>query len=286
MNWSIIIFCLAAGLLPLFLFAKAQYGPLMLAKTAETSHIFQHESGYWLSEKYDGVRAFWDGNKLFTRQLNEIHAPYWFTAQFPATPLDGELWIQRSSFDLVSSIVRKHKPINIEWQEVKFMVFDTPNRHLNFEQRQSVLKGLLKQNPIPWLKQVKQLYVDTEQQFENIYNQIVNAGGEGVMLSKSKNHYVPGRTDELLKVKPFQDDEGIVVKYLPGKGRLSGMVGAIVVKTKAGDLVRLGSGLEDHERQNPPKLGAIVTFRYSGLTSKGKPRFPRFYRVRTDLSSL
>lgn len=286
MNWSIILFCLVVGLLPLYVFAKKQTSPLMLAKPAEVLSLFTNSEQYWLTEKYDGVRAYWDGHNLFTRQLNRIRAPAWFTAQFPAIPLDGELWIERGKFDLVSSIVRKRQAEDSQWQAVKYIVFDTPQSNKNYEQRQDELASTLSLANVSWLRHAKYLLIENQSQLQTIYKQIVNAGGEGVMLNTVKSDYHAGRSSRLLKLKPFEDDEGIVVDYIKGKGRLTGLIGSLIVKTRNGRLLRVGSGLDDDERRNPPEIGSIITFRYSGLTSQGNPRFPRFYRIRTDLDSL
>lgn len=286
MNWSIVLFCLVVGLLPLYVFAKGQASPLMLAKPAEALSLFAHSEQYWLTEKYDGVRAYWDGQNLYTRQLNPIAAPTWFTDQFPAMPLDGELWIKRGKFDQVSAIVRKHKANDEEWQRVKYVVFDTPQPNKIYEQRQKELAVNIAKAKVSWLKHAKYLLIENKKQLETIYQQIINAGGEGIMLNLAQSNYRPGRTSRLLKLKPFEDDEAIVVDYIKGKGRLTGLVGSLIVKTRNGQLLRVGSGLDDEERRHPPEIGAIITFRYSGLTSLGTPRFPRFHRLRPDLDAL
>src|SRR5690606_1286923 len=66
------------------------------------ANVYQNSADvadYWVSEKLDGVRAYWDGQQLISRQGNRFNAPPWFTANFPDTPLDGELWGGRGTFE-------------------------------------------------------------------------------------------------------------------------------------------------------------------------------------------
>ena len=80
---------------------------------------------YWVSEKLDGVRARWDGQHLLSRGGHVFAAPRWFTENFPAISLDGELWIGQSRYEETASIVRRQHP-HEDWRVVRFMVFDLP----------------------------------------------------------------------------------------------------------------------------------------------------------------
>lgn len=245
---------------------------------------------YWVSEKYDGVRAFWDGNKLISRQGNVYHAPPWFVANFPSTPLDGELWLGRGLFDRLSGIVRKHNPIDSEWQKVRYMVFDMPQHRGRFDQRLLALKSLI---PLPSqlsanLVIVPQWRVENEDELLKQLSTFVKDRAEGLMLHDGRSLYSAKRSDDLLKLKPSFDMEAIVTGYEPGKGKYTGMMGALWVEallsSKNGGLkkhsFKIGSGFTDVEREHPPAIGSEITFQYSGLTSKGTPRFARFWRMR------
>jgi DNA ligase-1 len=108
----------------------------------------------------------------------------------------------------------------------------------------------------------------------------VRQGGEGLMLHRADALWQPGRSDALFKLKPEQDEEGLVVGHQPGKGRLLGMTGALLVQMPSGQRFALGSGLSDSQRRNPPPVGAWVTYRYRDRTPSGLPRFASFLRVR------
>lgn len=100
------------------------------------------------------------------------------------------------------------------------------------------------------------------------------------MLHKGSAFYLPGRSQNLLKVKRYQDAEARVIGYLPGKGKYRGMLGALLVESKDNIRFRLGTGFTDQQRQVPPALGAWVTYKFYGLTARGIPRFASFVRVR------
>jgi DNA ligase-1 len=259
------------------------------------ANVLQKDSGinlnhYWVSEKYDGVRAFWDGKRLISRQGNEYLAPPWFVANFPKIPLDGELWLGRGQFDRLSGIVRKKIPIDREWQEVRYMVFDLPEHSGRFDQRLSELKSLisLTSQHTNNLVIVPQWRIENEEALLKQLTSFVNNKAEGLMLHDGRSLYAAKRSNDLLKLKPSFDREAIVTGYEPGNGKYEGMMGAIWVeaflRNEDGQLIKhtfkIGSGFSDKERQHPPTIGNEITFQYSGLTSTGKPRFARYLRVR------
>ena len=100
-------------------------------------------TGWWMSEKYDGLRGYWDGRKLWTRQGNLIHAPDYFLSELPRdVALDGELWIGHGKFEETVSTVRSDTPDD-RWKNVHFMVFDAPQAKGGFEQRMQFLHATL-----------------------------------------------------------------------------------------------------------------------------------------------
>jgi DNA ligase-1 len=259
------------------------------------ANVLQKDSGinikhYWVSEKYDGVRAFWDGKRLISRQGNEYHAPLWFIEGFPSTPLDGELWLGRGLFDRLSGIVRKQSPIDQEWRQVRYMVFDLPAHLGRFDQRLSELTSLisLTSQHTNNLVLVPQWRIENEEALLKQLASFVNNKAEGLMLHDGRSLYAAKRSNDLLKLKPSFDMEAIVTGYEPGNGKYEGMMGAVWVeaflRNDEGPLIKhafkIGSGFSDEERQHPPAIGSEITFQYSGLTSTGKPRFARYLRVR------
>ncbi len=235
---------------------------------------------YWISEKLDGVRAYWDGSQLFTRAGNRIPAPPWFTAGWPSQPLDGELWAGRGRFDQVSSTVRQLVPEDAEWRSLHFMVFDLPAHPGAFSERLQALQHVLRQKNLPQVKLVQQFRVANEKELMHLLDVTGKAGGEGLMLHRGKSLYRAERSNDLLKLKKHDDAEARVIAHLPGKGKYTGMTGALLVETPEGLRFRLGSGLSDAQRHMPPALGSMVTYRYRGLHASGIPRFATFLRVR------
>lgn len=238
---------------------------------------------YWVSEKLDGVRGHWDGTTLWTRGGYPVAAPAWFTAGWPPVAIDGELWIGRGRFEEASGLVRTLDADPERWRAIRFMAFDLPGHPGGFGARLRALHTLVDGSGSPWLQAVEQVRVADADALDRRLQSVLAAGGEGLMLHHHDSPYVAGRSERLLKYKPYDDAEARVVGHTPGKGKYEGMTGALVVERPDGLRFRLGSGLSDAERARPPPLGTWVTYRYNGTTSKGVPRFARFLRVRREL---
>lgn len=228
---------------------------------------------YLVSEKFDGVRTYWDGVALRTRKGNTINAPAWFTENFPKRELDGELWMARGKFDALSATVRRQAPVDAEWRDVRYLLFELPQAPGSFRERAAGLRTIAEQAGVPWLQAVEQFEVNNRKALARKLAEVLKAGGEGLMLHRADAPYVTGRSDVLLKVKAWRDAEATVTGHEPGKGKYKGVLGALRVRTEDGTVLRLGTGLSDADRRNPPAIDAVVTFRYRELTSQGKPRF-------------
>jgi DNA ligase-1 len=238
-------------------------------------------TGWWISEKYDGLRGYWDGQKLWSRNGNAIQAPDYFLAELPKDiALDGELWIGRGAFEETISTVLSQTP-DERWKRVRFMVFDAPRAGGTFEQRMKFLQATLPAEN-QFVKPVAQYRCEGKAHLIAERDRIVAAGGEGLMLRKPESEYDAGRSPTLLKVKPFDDAEATVIAHVPGKGKFEGMLGSLRVRTADGREFSIGTGFTNAQRGSPPPVGAVVTYRYQGQTAKGLPRFPSFLRVRKD----
>ena len=237
---------------------------------------------YWVSEKFDGVRAYWDGHQLISRGGTQLHAPDWFTAGFPAVALDGELWMGRGTFDALSGTVRRQVPDEAQWRRVRYLVFDMPDGGPTFGQRLERLRALLGTLDNPYIALVEQVRVADHAALMAKLEEVVADGGEGLMLHRDAASYRGERSADLLKLKPYLDAEARVTAYLPGKGKYAGMLGALEVTTPEGVRFAIGSGLSDAQRRTPPPIGSLVTYKYHGLTARGVPRFASFVRVREE----
>lgn len=255
--------------------------PLLLAESWDNATDL---TDWWMSEKLDGVRAYWDGKQFLSRQGNLYHAPDWFIEGLPTVPLDGELWIDRKKFQRTVSIVRRQDKNDL-WNEVRFLIFDAPAASGGFEERLAYLqdalaKGTAKfaiQHPHERCKNLGALRAELAR--------IESLGGEGLMLRQPGSKYVAGRSATLLKVKSFHDAEATVVGHQAGAGRHKGRMGALLVRLSDGTEFAVGTGFSDRERENPPGIGALVTFRYQELSEAGVPRFPSWVGVRLDAPS-
>ena len=239
-------------------------------------------SRYWVSEKLDGVRARWDGEALYSRRGNRFNAPAWFVAGFPAEALDGELWMGRRTFDALSGAVRRKSPDADAWRRIRYMVFDLPGLQGPFDERLQRMRQMFEDPPSPHIALVEQFRVASEAELMATLDRVVAGGGEGLMLRDGRSLHRAGRSDDLLKLKTYEDAEAVVVAHLPGKGKYTGQLGSLLVEMPDGRRFRLGTGFTDADRRDPPHLGATVTYKYTGTTVNGIPRFASFLRVRDE----
>lgn len=237
---------------------------------------------YLVSEKYDGVRAYWDGQELWSRQGHRILAPAEFKNKLPSFAVEGELWFGRGSFARAQALLRLGRNdarYVSEWQQVQLMLFDAPGTEGDFSLRLARLNGLPKDAQI---QVAPQRLFSSPAELHAELERVCAAGGEGVMLRRIRAPYRAGRSDDLLKLKPWQDAEAKVLAHIGGQGKYQGQLGALLVRLDNGREVRIGTGFSDAERRNPPALGSVITYRYQGYTSSGLPRFPVFWRLRDE----
>lgn len=256
--------------------AHAQAPRLMLA-TAWDHH--NDPAGWWMSEKYDGVRGYWDGRKMLSRGGKTIALSEDLRRALPPFPLDGELWAGRGRFAYTLSVVRDSAP-GANWADIHYLVFDAPAADGPFETRMAVVEKWLDENPAAPIRAIQQIRCRDNAHLQRFLDQIERNGGEGVMLRAADSPYQFGRSPHLRKVKRFDDSEAKVIGYNPGKGKYSNMVGSLRVELADGTRFAVGSGLSDAERRDPPSIGATITIKHHGWTRHGKPRFPVFWRVR------
>ncbi|MFA7300607.1 MAG: DNA ligase, partial [Sideroxydans sp.] len=170
---------------------------------------------YWVSEKYDGVRGYWDGKQLLTRGGAQIQAPQWFTVGWPTTPLDGELWAGHGRFAQAVSTIRQSQPNDAAWHEIRFMLFDLPAHPGSFSERDIELGQIVTAIHQPWVRHVKQFKVSDAAALRALLARVVKQGGEGLMLHRGTALYRAERNDDLLKYKPYLDAEARVIAHLP-----------------------------------------------------------------------
>lgn len=272
-----------AGLLalPLCAAAKPVRGApaLLLAQEAPPDVDPQ---GFLVSEKFDGVRALWDGQRLRFRSGLPVAAPAWFTQRLPATPLDGELWLGRGRFEALSGAARRASPDDGEWRALRYLVFEQPDGAGSFEERAARLEAIARDSGFAQLQAVTQQRVSDRAALRRRLSEVLRAGGEGLVLHRADAPYVTGRSAVLLKLKPQHDAEAIVLAHEPGRGRHEGRLGALRVKSEDGLVFRIGTGFSDAQRDTPPRIGSVVTYTHRGHTEAGVPRFASFVRVREE----
>ncbi len=261
---------------------KSEGPPLLLAHRWENDVDL---TDWWMSEKLDGVRAYWDGEKFQSRQGNRFHAPDWFTLGLPQTPLDGELWLDRKAFQRTVSIVRRQDKSD-HWKQIQYVIFDAPALEDAFEARLEYVADCVKELGSEFVSSLEHQRCKSLKHLGEELARIEALGGEGLMLREPGSRYEAGRSTTLLKVKTFHDEDAVVVDYVKGKGRHKGRMGAVVVRLADGTEFSVGTGFTDKQRESPPAVGSTITFRYQELSDGGVPRFPSFVRQRNDAAPL
>ncbi len=272
---SLLLAALLSGIAPWLHAREAAAPPLMLAEVYRPGMPL---ADYWVSEKYDGVRGYWDGQQLWTRGGERIATPPWFSAALPKQPLDGELWAGRGRFAQAVSTVRSQTPNEKAWREMRFMVFDLPAEAGDFTARLAALRKLLPIDDAPWAAPVAQQRTTTQAELQALLDKTVQLGGEGLMLHRGASLYRGERNADLPKYKPYDDAEARVVGHIAGRGKHAGRLGALLVEMPGGQRFKLGGGFSDAQRARPPAIGSWVTYRYTGTNPGGVPRFARFMR--------
>lgn len=265
--------------------------PVLLAETW-TPDV--DPTGMLMSEKLDGLRAYWNGQAFMSRRGNEFWAPPEFIKDMPSFPLDGELHLGRGKFQRTSSIVRTQSRDTYHlWKDLTFRVYDAPDHKGTFKERIEFCA-----QACATIKHAKVVLHEMCTGIEHLKSSLTETealGGEGVMLRVADSAYVPGRNTTLLKVKSFFDSEATIVGYTPGKNQHKGKTGAFqciqheeqvlyvggkTVTVPKGTEFKIGSGLTHAMRANPPAIGTVITYRFIELTDDLIPKHATFVAVR------
>jgi DNA ligase-1 len=252
--------------------------PVLLAHKWETDH---DPTGWWMSEKLDGIRAYWDGEAFVSRLGNKFFAPDWFIEDLPADTLDGELWVGRKLFQKTTSIVRSGAA-GQEWRTVQYVVFDAPNAKGGFEDRIAHAEKVIAKAGCAHARFLEHVKCEGFGHLREELKRVEGLGGEGLMLRRPGSKYEVGRSNSLLKVKTFHDAEARVIGHAPGTGKHKGRLGALICELADGVTFNVGTGFSDAEREAPPQVGSLITFRYQELSNDGVPRFPSYVGERID----
>ncbi len=234
----------------------------------------------WLmSEKLDGIRGYWNGKELLTRQGKKIYVPKYFIQNFPIFELDGELWTKRADFENIQNIVMDKTPSK-EWNNITYNIFEIPNAKGNFFQRLKKAKVWFEKNPNKHIRILKQIKVENKEHLDKFLEEMISKKAEGVIVKNPNKPYHTGRSSHVLKVKKSSDMEGKVIGINISKK--TGVLKSLVLKIENGLIFNLGTGFTKEERKNAPKIGEVVRFKYFGFTKRGVPKFASFLHIRKD----
>ncbi|SDM00499.1 DNA ligase-1 [Geoalkalibacter ferrihydriticus] len=238
-------------------------------------------SGWLMSEKLDGVRGRWDGRELRSKNGHLFRPPEAFIRGLPDFPLEGEIWGGRETFGQTAAVVQRARD-DEGWLGLQFVIFDVPAAEGGFTDRIAKARAWFAAHPSDYAFVIPQVPVRDRAHLREELRRVESLGGEGLIVRKPDALYLPGRSTEILKVKNYQDAEALVIAHFPGSGRNTGRLGSLLAELPDGTRFKVGSGFSDAERENPPPVGAIITFKYYGFYPSGIPKFPSFLRLRQD----
>lgn len=239
-------------------------------------------SNWLMSEKLDGVRGYWDGRRLLSKNGTPFHVPPAFTKNFPDFAVEGEIWGGRNTFEKTIGIVKKQEAHD-GWLELKFAIFDVPTATGGFEDRLNRAAQWFIRHPSDHAFVIAHRPVKNHEHLSRELKRIEALGGEGIMLRRRGSAYTTGTSRDILKVKTHSDMEAVVIAHLAGKGRNEGKMGSLLVKLPGSRTrFKIGTGFSDEIRENPPPVGSLITFKHYGFYRSGTPRFPSFLRIRNE----
>ena len=275
------VWCLsfATALLALTPSLHATEAPALLLAKVLPDHVDPKD--YLVSEKLDGARALWDGTSLKFRSGDRVNAPKWFTDKLPKIALDGELWIARGKFELLSGIVRKNEPIDGEWREVKYMVFELPGAPGTFEERANRLDAIVRQTNLAAVAGRGAVSCGRPESAEEKTRCTRQSGCRRPDAASRRCALRHGQERRALQIETARRhrSQGRPPSS-PARENTPGKMGALRVQMPDGREFNIGTGFTDAQRANPPAIGTEVTYSHRGLTNTGLPRFASFVRVR------
>ncbi len=267
---------LITSILILTKIASADATTLQKAKTYKG---YENISGWYMSEKLDGIRGYWNGRYFLSKNGNKIHTPKWFTKNFPSYELDGELWSKRGDFENIQSIVLDDTPSK-HWREISYHIFEAPNQDGNFTKRLEIAKNYFAKKELIHVQIIKQIRCKDKNHLNQFMQKVIKKEGEGVIIKDASLLYFAGRSSDILKVKQFSDLEGVIIDINKGKGMFKDLMGSLTLRLDNGVIFKLGGGFTIQERKISYDIGTVVTFKHYGFTKNKKPKFASFLRVR------
>jgi ATP-dependent DNA ligase len=253
--------------------------------------------GVFVQPKLDGHRALFDGKQFTTRggQLHLKHIQEKLAFDTRGLVLDGELMVHPEApvcaglskverFQLSASAIKEDHPELTPW--IRYFVYDVVDEAQPFVERYGLYMDLFNETqpetmiPVPATGALHDAHVQV------YLNKWLEQGFEGVMVRHTADGYLVGhRSRQLLKLKPFDSEEFLILDVVPaGKGKAA-KAGKFVCTTKDGvEFKAVAKGAlelrESYLANRAELIGKEVTVHFEGYSKEGAPRFPRAVGLR------
>ncbi len=260
--------------------------------------------------KYDGVRLLYNTTEktFFTRSGKSFKSKTmsdWFKTFPEGYMIDGEIVLDtnvQEDRQVVSGYITKLLSGNVivPYDKMIYQVFDLLDEkdfrqakitHAWYTDRLNLLSSLL--TPQPNVQIAKTIGVNNDAEVDSLFENIIDAGGEGLILKTPSHNYSYKRSEDWEKLKATYSETFIVTDIEEGRGKYESMVGALVCENKKlGITTKVGSGLTDYLRSLSPEhfIGKYVEVLFNCVTvnEKGEKSLflPRFkcFRHNFDMS--
>jgi DNA ligase-1 len=311
--------------------AKSEF--CMLAHTVNQEQLWKY-TGWFMSRKLRGHRCLWDGGYsigkkagdipwstdrhtelmctgLWTRRGKVINAPTLWVDQLPRElVLDGELWMNDDEA-FIKSVTGQGVGGRVDdrWKYVTYQVFNIPHGRFPLKVDDGITFFLPNYASVNYLSSLKENWVlkivpharaNSVSEMLLFYDNIISAGGEGIMLLNPNSYYECCRSNNLLKMKPEFETEALVVNVESGtegkqhENRIGKLVCTLVWDEKvlgftggSESMIRrkvyfkVGGGLSNEEREYDSGywVGKLINFKFLYISADGIPISPNFVKV-------
>ena len=258
--------------------------------------------GWYINQKLDGLRAYFQNGKLYTRQgkliigfdhiVKELNL---LANKFNLEVIDGELYSKDLDFNTIQGYVMRNKNINEEHKkQIKFHCFAVVSNNIKNTSQMINILNKFKSLNLEYVIPLDYYKIESLNELKQYHELFLSQGYEGTMLRHPVNYYTYGRSNDLLKYKTFKEDDFECIKInigkisiqKDGKEKEIETVTSIVVQ-KDNVVSEVGSGFSIEMRNEIYNnqdyyIGKLAEIKYFEITKDNSLRFPVFLKWKLD----
>ncbi|KAM3132948.1 hypothetical protein pb186bvf_014944 [Paramecium bursaria] len=236
----------------------------------------QDPTGYYMSEKIDGVRIMWTGCEMMTKTNHSVDFPTYFVEGWPTTYLDGMLWIGRNCFSQLTNSLRKRQADPAQWRNIKFIVFDAPMLNQPYHQRYKLVKKVLEKIKNTNLVFMPQVFCQGWDHLNIEMQYIQELQSRGIILRDPNSIYEPKKSQKFFKIRSYMEDQATVTGVPDEtKSPNNPNFGEIYAKNQDGVQFKI----DMTGKKKILNIGDVIIYQFYGKNHSNRPRFPSFVKL-------